>query len=267
MSQLCADPGALLPVREAAALAGISRDALVYHAKQGRLVRANPGGKGVPALYRAADVLAVRDTRTDAARRDGERRRREEALATGRKQCTRCLQTKPLEAFVRNIRGVAGRISRCRKCERQIKHERYQTDPAFRAARRAAWRGWLARHPERSREFRRAWRERNREQNNRRRREYDRQDRAVLCGKTSPIMRKTGFLLTLNLRDVVTWRAHRADVTVPAGEVALCRFEPSRFEAGRWVVEPVLVVPLAHRDRAARLVARLTRREEAGRHA
>lgn len=89
------------------------------------------------------------------------------------KHCTRCGQTKPLEAFGRDRSAPDGLTHRCRDCRREAQRDRYAANPeagrettrrwraanpeASRKATRESMRRWMAAHPEAVQQHSRRW--------------------------------------------------------------------------------------------------------------
>ena len=82
---------------------------------------------------------------------------------TQEKRCTRCGETKPLDAFHRNRRAKDGRKSRCADCHLAQDRERIKSNP--KKAREVQARYWDG-HREMQREHNRKYRQRNSEQLN-----------------------------------------------------------------------------------------------------
>ena len=255
----------LLTIEDAAALVGVSANTLRNHIRSGRIVRVNPTagmGRGVRALYRAADVLRVYAEVT-AWKGD---RAAGAAVVDGMKRCSGCHAVKPVGDFYQNGQLKCGYSSQCKACQEEVGARWYQANwdrerarreaykeahrPQFREYRKKAYRS----DPAKSYRQHRDWVEANPEHV----KAYARQRLVLECGLSSPITRRAGFAIVVNLTG--EWRAARLDVPFASGERAVVKILPPQATGGRWSVSAWPVLQDAALKREARLmVARLAR--------
>jgi len=100
-------------------------------------------------------------TDPEARKREAERQQRAVWLQQGLRQCSRCRQVKPLEAFYRNRADASGRRDWCKECVTEYssapvararanarRRERYIFNPEYKARRVAQNLAWTQQHPE-----------------------------------------------------------------------------------------------------------------------
>ena len=259
------EPEKLYTAEEVGRLVGKAKNTIRQYARDGLLVRANEGARGVKALYKESDVRAV----VEAKARYHAERLQGSLIIDGKKQCSKCRQMLDVEQYTKNRSATNGLASWCKECERVSNSRWYYDNWERERAKRAAYK---KAHPEKFRAYRRkayhkdpareyrwhrAWVERNRARYNERERQYNQQNTALSWGLTSPITRRQGFALVVSADQ--TWRAARLDVPFAPGERAVVRFLPPMSKGGRWAIHPWAVLSPGLRSEADRLVARCSK--------
>lgn len=256
----------LLTYAQAAELIGVKRNTIYNYVRQGKLTRADDGPKGTVAFLRKSDLLALHAQieQWKTSRAAGA------AVVDGKKRCSKCLESKPVEAFAPCKGTRSGLASWCRECTRK------QGMIGYFAAwekRRAKAREWRKNNREKTRKHRRDaywrnlpkeraaykdWYQRNRAKQREYERHYQRSRDAIDWGKSSPITGRRGFALVVR-RDPakgLLFRAARLDTPFGQDEVALCRFLPPLSKEGLWGVTVWTVIPQGFREIAQRVAAR-----------
>lgn len=182
--------------RQAAQVMGVTVQTLGLHCRNGRLCRCDSGGERKPAYYRQEDVLACYSTYTMRGRRASDLQI-DPSTGELNRRCKKCQKWVPVRLYSKQREGLAGTNPNCPDCRRVGRTAPRTKVPYGESQRRAG-------------------------------REFYRRQQAILCGKSSPVLRD-GFRLLRSSEG--EWQAWRLSLPLPLGTVAWVEYH--RYSSGK----------------------------------